>query len=105
MPTEAPLRHPLSFLCIDPLAERADEDEPSRTHSKFCDRAKVLHGVAAGEAHYGRPPRRVPGASVRWRELRACITAYATPPKQAGALPNSQPPTPGTGPLSVMKHM
>ena len=37
--------------------------------------------------------------------LRACNTACATPLKQAGALPNSQPPTPGTGPLSVMKHM
>jgi hypothetical protein len=24
--------------------------------------------------------------------------------KQAGVLPNSQPPTPGTGPLSVMKY-
>jgi hypothetical protein len=28
----------------------------------------------------------------------------ATPPKQAGALPNSQPPTPGAGPLSVMQR-
>jgi hypothetical protein len=37
--------------------------------------------------------------------LRACNTACATPLKQAGALPNSQPPTPGAGPLSVVKHM
>ena len=28
----------------------------------------------------------------------------ATPLKQAGALPNSQPPTPGAGPLSVMRR-
>ena len=41
-------------------------------------------------------------ASVRWRGLRACNTACATPLKQAGALPNSQPPMPGAGPLSVM---
>ncbi len=31
-------------------------------------------------------------------------TTHATPLTQAGALPNSQSPTPGTGPLSVMKH-
>ena len=31
--------------------------------------------------------------------------ACATPLKQAGARPNSQPPTPSAGPLSVMKHM
>jgi len=29
----------------------------------------------------------------------------ASPLKQAGALPNSQPPTPGTVPLSMIKHM
>jgi len=51
VPTEA-LRHPL--LCIDPFTGRADEDEMFPTHSKFWDCAEVLHGVAAGEAHYGR---------------------------------------------------
>ena len=36
--------------------------------------------------------------------LRACNTTHATPLTQAGALPNSQSPTPGMGPLSVMEH-
>jgi hypothetical protein len=39
------------FLCIDPFAGRADEDELFPTRSKFCECAEVLHGVAAREAH------------------------------------------------------
>ena len=39
------------FLCIDLFAGRADEDEFFRTHSKFWERAEVLHGVAARGAH------------------------------------------------------
>jgi hypothetical protein len=39
------------FLCFDLFAGRADEDELVRTHSKFWDRAEVLHGIAAREAH------------------------------------------------------
>jgi hypothetical protein len=39
------------FLCIDPFAGRADEDELFRAHSKSWERAEVLHGVAAREAH------------------------------------------------------
>jgi hypothetical protein len=35
VPTEAPLRHPLNFLCIDRFAGRANEDELFRAHSKF----------------------------------------------------------------------
>jgi hypothetical protein len=37
--------------------------------------------------------------------LRAYSTAPAPPLKQAGVLPNSQPPTPGTPPLSVINYM
>ena len=39
------------------------------------------------------------------RGLRARNTDVQFPLNQAGALPNSQLPTPGTGPLSVMKGM
>ena len=35
--------------------------------------------------------------------LKACNAVYASPLIQAGALPNSQPPTPGTEPLPVIK--
>ena len=45
------LRRADEFLCIDPFAGRADEDELFRTHSKSWERAEVLHGVAAREAH------------------------------------------------------
>ena len=43
------------FLCLDAFAGGADEDELFRTHSKFCDHAEVLHGVAAREAHESAP--------------------------------------------------
>src|ERR1035438_2205419 len=39
-----------NFLC-QPFAGRTDEDELFLTHSKFWDRAEVIHGVAAREAH------------------------------------------------------
>jgi hypothetical protein len=39
------------FLCIDLFAGRADKDELFRTHSKFWERAEMLHGIAAREAH------------------------------------------------------
>jgi len=42
------------FPCIEPFAGRANEDELFPARSKFWDRAEVLHGVAAREAHYGR---------------------------------------------------
>src|SRR5271169_2156709 len=41
----------LQVLCFDLFAGGADKDELFRTHSKFWDRAKVLHGVAARAAH------------------------------------------------------
>ena len=43
-------------------------------------------------------------AGIRWRGLRACDTAWRDSLKQAGALPDCQPPTPGAGPLSVMQY-
>jgi hypothetical protein len=43
------LRRADEFLCIDPFAGRADEDELFRTHSKSCERAEMLHRVAARE--------------------------------------------------------
>jgi hypothetical protein len=42
------------FLCFDIFTGRADEDELFRTHSKFWDRAEVLHSVAAATAQNGR---------------------------------------------------
>jgi hypothetical protein len=39
------------FLCIDPFAGWADEDELFQTHSTSWERAEVFHGVAAREAH------------------------------------------------------
>ena len=45
------LRRADEFLCLDPFAGRADEDELFRTHSKSWERAEVLYGVAAREAH------------------------------------------------------
>ena len=45
------LRRAVEFLCIDPVAGGADEDELFRAHSKSWERAEVLHGVAAREAH------------------------------------------------------
>jgi hypothetical protein len=45
------LRGADEFLCIDPFAGRADEDELFQTRSKSWERAEVLHGVAAREAH------------------------------------------------------
>jgi hypothetical protein len=49
---------------------------------------------------------RSPGAALTaqlrgWREMNV-VSAYAAPLKQAGALPNSQPPAPGAGPLPVI---
>jgi hypothetical protein len=41
----------INFLCIYSVVGRADEDELFRTHSKFWNRAELLHGVAAREAH------------------------------------------------------
>jgi hypothetical protein len=42
------------FLCVEPFAGRANEDERFPARSKFWDCAEALHGVAAREAHYGR---------------------------------------------------
>jgi hypothetical protein len=56
------LRRADEFLCIDPFAGRADEDELFRTHSKSCERAEMLHRVAAREAH---DSARAVGYSVR----------------------------------------
>ena len=50
----APLRRPRNFPGIDPFAGRADENELLRAHPVFRDRAKALHGIAAGYAHDGR---------------------------------------------------
>ena len=50
------------FLCIDPFAGRADEYELFQTNSKLWERAEVLHGVAAREAH---DSARTVGYSVR----------------------------------------
>ena len=58
MPTEAPLRHSLEFLRIDPFAGRAAEHELFRPDSKSRDGAEVLHGVAAAAANDGRAPVR-----------------------------------------------
>ena len=44
-------RHLPKFLCIDPFAGRADEDELFQTRSKLWDRPEVLHGVAARGAY------------------------------------------------------
>jgi hypothetical protein len=56
------LRRADEFLCIDPFAGRADEDELFQTHSKSWQRAQVLHRVAAREAH---DSARTVGYSVR----------------------------------------
>jgi hypothetical protein len=56
------MRRADEFLCIDPFAGRADEDELFRSHSESCERAEVPHGVAAREAHDGA---RAVGYSVR----------------------------------------
>jgi hypothetical protein len=56
------LRRDDEFLCIDSFAGRADEDELFQTHSKSGERAEVLHGVAAREAH---DSARTVGYSVR----------------------------------------
>jgi hypothetical protein len=45
------LRRADEFPCIDPFAGRADEDELFPTRSKSWERAEMLHGVAAREAH------------------------------------------------------
>ena len=45
------MRRADEFLCIDPFAGRADEYELFQTNSKLWERAEVLHGVAAREAH------------------------------------------------------
>jgi hypothetical protein len=39
------------FLCVEPFAGRANEDERFPARSKFWDCAEVLHGVAARVAH------------------------------------------------------
>jgi hypothetical protein len=58
------------FLCFDPFAGRADEDELFWTHSEFSDRAEVVHDVAAGKAHdsagaIGHPMRTFDGGDRR----------------------------------------
>jgi hypothetical protein len=45
------MRHADEFFCIYPFAGRAHEDELFRAYSKSWERAEVLHGVAAREAH------------------------------------------------------
>ena len=51
VPTEAPLRNPLNFLCINVFARRAVEDDQFGKYSKFWDRADEIHRVSAREAH------------------------------------------------------
>jgi len=73
-----------TLLRIDPFARRVDEDELLRTQSKFLDRAKVLHGVAAKGTLWSACCW-VQEASARWWRLGACSTACATPLKTGGS--------------------
>src|SRR6202035_1071517 len=69
VPTKAPLRRPPDFPRIDPFAGRAAEHELFRPHSKCWNGAEVLHGVAAGTAHDGRPAVRNQGRALDGRGL------------------------------------
>ena len=51
VPTEASLRNPLNFLCINVFAGRTNEDELFPVHSKFWDYADEIHRVSARKAH------------------------------------------------------
>ena len=103
-PTEAPLRDPLNSLCINLFAGRANEDELFRAHSKFWDRAEVLHGIAAGEAHYGRRAVAYSGRAFdgggSGRVIQHCDST-----ETCGSATKLSATDAGTGLLSVMEDM
>jgi hypothetical protein len=80
------------------------EDEQFRKYSKSWNRADELHPVpqerhANGGGLFGTIGGERPITGVEGVKYGMCNSL-----QQAGVLPNSQPPTPGTGPWSVMKY-